>query len=79
MKTLILAGLLAVASSDAAFAYLDPGSGTLILQAIVGAIAGGLLIARVYWKKLKDFLLLSFRDKKAADELSSAKQRERAE
>lgn len=79
MKTLILAGLLAVASSGAAFAYLDPGSGTLILQAIVGVIAGALLIARVYWKRLKNFLLLSFRGKKAADELSSAKQRERAE
>ena len=35
-------------------AYLDPGSGSLILQLILAALLGGLFILRSYWKKIKD-------------------------
>jgi len=37
-------------------AYLDPGSGSFILQLILAAILGGFLVLRSYWTKVKDFL-----------------------
>ena len=37
------------------YAYIDPGTGTIILQAIVGAIAAGIVTIKLYWYKLKAF------------------------
>jgi hypothetical protein len=34
-------------------AYLDPGTGSLILQATIGAIVGALVAVRIYWSKIK--------------------------
>lgn len=39
--------------SPAALAYLDPGTGSLILQGLIAAIAGSLLTIKLYWYKLK--------------------------
>ena len=41
--------------SNTAYAYIDPGTGTIILQAIVGAIAAGIVTIKLYWYKLKAF------------------------
>ena len=38
-----------------AYAYLDPASGSLFLQAIVAAIAGAALVIRTYWHRCKVF------------------------
>ncbi len=37
-------------------AYLDPGTGSIILQATIGAIAGALVAVRVFWHRIKSFL-----------------------
>lgn len=34
-------------------AYLDPGTGSMILQGIIGTIAGALVVLRIYWAKIK--------------------------
>lgn len=34
-------------------AYLDPGAGSIILQAIIAAVAGGFIVLRAYWSKVK--------------------------
>ncbi len=47
-----LFGLFPVASAQA---YLDPGSGTMILQVVIGAIAGGMVAIKVYWERLRGF------------------------
>ncbi len=39
----------------AANAYIDPVTGSIVLQAIVGAIATALFFIKLYWKKLKRF------------------------
>lgn len=39
-----------------AYAYLDPGTGSMMLQALLGAIAGSLVIGRLYWQKIKNFI-----------------------
>ena len=36
-------------------AYIDPGSGSIILQALLGALAAAGVSISIYWNKLKDF------------------------
>ncbi len=46
-----------------AYAYLDPGTGSFILQAIIGflaAVSAGFLY---YWTKVKNFFLKLFKKK----------------
>ena len=44
-------------------AYIDPGSGSIILQAIVGALAAGSLTIKFYWSKIKNFFKKKKKDK----------------
>jgi len=45
-------------------AYLDPGTGGIILQAIIGFIAAIGATATIYWRKLKNGLSKFFKKKK---------------
>lgn len=36
--------------------YIDPGTGSLVVQAIIAAIAGGLLVFRGWWYRLVSLL-----------------------
>ena len=38
-----------------AFAYLDPGMGSMLLQGIIATIAATGLTIKIYWQKIKDF------------------------
>ena len=44
-----------------AYAYLDPGSGSIILQAILGFIAATVATMSFYWNKVKLFLRKFFK------------------
>jgi hypothetical protein len=48
--------LLLSASHTAAHAYLDPGTGSIILQGLIAGIIGTAAFARMYWTKLKMLL-----------------------
>lgn len=50
-----------------AYAYLDPGSGSIILQAILGFIAASLATISFYWSKLKTFLYKLFKKNKKSE------------
>ncbi len=50
-----LCGLAWLAQSSPAYAYLDPGTGSIILQMVLGGVAGGLVVIRLYWARLKDW------------------------
>jgi hypothetical protein len=39
-----------------AHAYLDPGTGSIILQAIVASVASSLFVIKMYWHKVKSML-----------------------
>ncbi|MBW1688713.1 MAG: hypothetical protein JRS35_27090 [Deltaproteobacteria bacterium] len=43
-------------------AYIDPGSGSFILQALIATLAGALVAVNIYWQKIKGFLGLSSDD-----------------
>ena len=49
-----LAGIafLIVCWEQPAYAYLDPGSGSLLLQVLMGGLAGAAVVCKVYWKSL---------------------------
>ena len=36
-----------------AYAYLDPSSGTMAIQAILGVLVGVGIAVKVYWEKIK--------------------------
>ena len=40
--------------------YLDPGSGSFILQILIATLVGSLFLIKVYWKKLKAFFKKTF-------------------
>tara|TARA_B100000787_G_scaffold5257_1_gene3957 strand:- start:1554 stop:1766 length:213 start_codon:yes stop_codon:yes gene_type:complete len=54
-KILITSFIFVIFISNNAFAYLDPGTGSIILQALVGAIAAGATYCSMYWQKIKSF------------------------
>tara|TARA_B100001109_G_scaffold229486_1_gene205395 strand:- start:208 stop:423 length:216 start_codon:yes stop_codon:yes gene_type:complete len=50
--------------SSSAFAYIDPGSGSIILQAILGFIAAAITGLSFYWNKVKIFISEIFKKNK---------------
>jgi len=49
------------------FAYLDPGTGSIILQAILGFIAAAIATLSIYWNKFKMFILKIFKKEKKSE------------
>ena len=41
---------------SSAHAYLDPGTGSIILQGLIAAIAAGAVFIKIYWYKLLTLL-----------------------
>jgi hypothetical protein len=35
--------------------YIDPGTGSLIIQAAIAALAGGVYLIKVFWNRIKGF------------------------
>lgn len=48
--------LFSVIPSGVAYAYLDPATGSMLLQIIIGGIAGALVTIKLYWTNVKIFL-----------------------
>ena len=54
---LALAGiLLALGASDAHAQYLDPGAGSIIVQAVIAVTIGAATAATLYWRRISAFL-----------------------
>ncbi len=43
-----------------AYAYLDPGTGSYILQIVIAAILGAFFLLKSYWGRLKIFFVSLF-------------------
>ena len=48
-------------------AYLDPGTGSLILQALVAALAGAVVVITAYWRKIRALFRRSSRDSEPSE------------
>jgi hypothetical protein len=51
--------ILILVSVDSAFAYLDPGTGSMLLQVILGGVAAVGVAIKLYWHKIRVALKLS--------------------
>jgi hypothetical protein len=52
-------------------AYLDPATGSMLLQGLVAAVAGVLVVGRLWWARIKRALGFARTDATTADEQAS--------
>jgi len=54
-NVLILTLILLFWSIQKAYAYIDPGTGSYIIQVMIGGLLGAAFALKVYWKKVKAY------------------------
>jgi len=59
----IVATIMTVWSSDA-HAYLDPGTGSYVLQIVIAGIVSALFTIKMFWRRVVDFFSQLFKGKK---------------
>ena len=74
----LLTALLALTTTPA-YAYLDPGTGSMILQGLLAGIAGALVMGRLYWMRIKQFFGSLFGKRPVIEEPVPEEQAEKAE
>jgi len=52
----LVVALLALPAAPA-YAYLDPGTGSILVQGLLAAIAGVAVAGRLYWGRIKSFFV----------------------
>lgn len=52
LKQFLIASILFAVLAAPAYAYIDPGSGSMILQGLLAAIAAVALTAKLWWHRL---------------------------
>ena len=60
-KLLTLSFVYLLSSMSNSYAYLDPGTGSIILQAILGFVAAAAATISIYWAKFKSIINKIFR------------------
>ena len=56
-----LIGVILFCSTKPALAYIDFGVGSMLVQLLLGGIAGALVIIKFYWARIKDWYRRVFR------------------
>ena len=65
MKLYLVGGtILFCLTMNSAFAYIDPGTGSLWIQTMIAFAAGSLITLKMYWQRFKHFLFGKKIDKK---------------
>ena len=59
--------------NNSAYAYIDPGIGSIVLQAIVGVLAVVVTFFSFSWQKVKNFIKKKFSSKKKKFDSDSKK------
>lgn len=60
----VLLFLSVIGMDSPAYAYLDPGTGSMMIQLILGGVAGAAVVGNLYWQRIKAF----FRGKSIDDQ-----------
>jgi hypothetical protein len=50
--TLLAVVLIGICYADNAYAYIDPGTGSVVLQALIAGFLGVSFAVKLYWRKL---------------------------
>ena len=53
MRGAILILYIFIFSTSPAHSYLDPGTGSMILQVVLGGIAGMAILGKLFWNRFK--------------------------
>jgi hypothetical protein len=67
-RPLLAAALMALLMPGSALAYLDPGTGSFIMQMLIGAVLGGLVAIGVFWKRFSAWVGRLFGRKSGGDD-----------
>ena len=59
-----LALLLVFATETQVDAYLDPGSGSMLVQLLLGGVAGAAVVLKLGWQRLRSMLGMKERETK---------------
>lgn len=65
IKLLVLAAVYLAAVTRPSYAYLDPGTASILLQSVIGAFVAGAATVGLYWSRFKGF----FRKRERRDEM----------
>ena len=57
MKTVLISSIIFLSLSKSAYAYLNPGTGSVILQFLIAALAAGASAVTIFWRRVKEFFL----------------------
>ena len=68
---ILIVFFLSLTAPSAAFAYLDPGSGSMLLQLVLGGLAGLAVIAKLYWHRLLALLGMHPQQEESDSEIDS--------
>lgn len=60
-------------STREAHAYLDPGSGSYLLQIVIAGLVGGLFTVKTFWLQIKTFFTNLFSRKQKKDSATNKK------
>lgn len=55
-RTVLMFCAVLVAIPRLCYAYIDPATGSLVIQVIIGTVAAGLFAAKVLWKRISRIL-----------------------
>ncbi len=61
---------------DKVLAYLDPGSGSFLIQLLIGVGVGSLFLIKGYWSKIRKLLFKSSNTPEEVEESSTEEQEE---
>ena len=50
-----LSSLLLFSITPGAYAYIDPGTGSLLVQGLLAAVAGSMVTIKIYWHRILTF------------------------
>lgn len=63
-KTIIVVAVfLSLNFAHSAYAYLDPGSGSMVLQVLLGGVAGVLLVIKLFWHRILEIFGIRKKEK----------------
>jgi hypothetical protein len=53
VSTIALLTAICLLMASPAYAYVDPGAGSMLVQLITGGVAGALVLLRLFWNRLR--------------------------
>ena len=65
LSTIICAAAVLLVLYDVAYAYIDPGTGSFILQAVLASLIGGAFAVKLFWRNITGGISRALRREKS--------------